>query len=81
MLCGSGTYEDDNGRHRSLALLGLSAENVRRMTEDREPIEVDGEPFGFDGYFLIFGGYATEDELRDELAQVIGRPESGTDGS
>lgn len=75
MICASGTYDDGDGRQRSLALLGLSTENVRRMVEDREPIEVDGEPFGFDGYFLIFGGYATEEELTDELAQVVNLPE------
>lgn len=75
MLCASGSYEDDNGRQRSIALLGLSAENVRRMTEDRMPIEVNGEPFGFDGYILIFGGYATEDELADELGQAVNLPE------
>lgn len=73
MICASGEYDDGETKW-NLMLLGLSAENVRRMAE-REPIEVDGRPFGFDGFVMIFGGYGTEDELRDELAQVIDFPE------
>lgn len=74
MICASGQYDDGESKW-NLMLLGLSAENVRRMVDEREPVEIDGRPFGFDGFVMIFGGYATEEELRDELAQVIDLPE------
>lgn len=74
MICASGEY-DDGETKRPMMLLGLSAENVRRMAEEREPIWVEGKPFGFDGFVMIFGGYGTEEELTEELGQVATLPE------
>lgn len=61
MIRAAGTLHDG----RPFILIGLSAENCRRLLAGR-PAIFDGAPFGYPGEIMIIGG-ETEDTMYDDL--------------
>lgn len=57
---------DEHGR--PVLMLGLSAENVRRML-DGYPVQIDchSDDVGVEAGIVVWGGWADEAELRDYL--------------
>jgi len=53
-------------------LMGIDAENVRRLVEERQPLVIDLKPLGGTDKLLITYG-PTLDDIKRELEEILGK--------